>query len=73
MFNEIELLEEITEDNVFLRRYPTMKSYVKALRELGAIGDRPERIGEIGVFDFYANHIEPEDVIAIQETYEENE
>lgn len=68
MFNEIELLAEITEDNLFLRRYPTMKSYVKALRALGVIGDRPT-LADYGIFDFYANHIEPEDVAEIKEVY----
>lgn len=66
--NEIDLLAEITEDNIFLRRYPTMKSYVKALRSLGVIGDRPED-SDPCVFDFYANHIDPEDVAVIWETY----
>jgi hypothetical protein len=71
MFNEIELLAEITEDNLFLRRYPTMKSYVKALRELGVVGDRPT-LADYGIFDFYANHIDPEDVAMIKDTYTDN-
>ena len=68
LMTEIELLEELTEDNLFLRRYPTLRSYVKALAE--ALGSTEANCFD--AYELYAAHIEPEELVTIWETYSEN-
>lgn len=66
---EIELLEELTEDNLFLRRYPTLRSYVKALAE--ALGSTEANCFD--AYELYAAHIEPEELVTIWEVYSDGE
>ena len=67
--NELDILEAIADDNPFLQRYPTMDSYLGALlRELGMDGADAHTL-----YELYANHIEPEDVVNIWEIYDGEE
>lgn len=71
---EIELLEELTEDNLFLRRYPTLRSYVKALTEaLGSAGAGSAGADYLDAYELYAAHIEPEELVTIWEVYSDEE
>jgi hypothetical protein len=65
---EIELLEELTEDNLFLRRYPTLRSYIKALSD--SLGDNADCFDMHMAYDSYAAHIDPEDITTIWEVYD---
>lgn len=65
--NELDILEAIADDDPFLQRYPTMDAYLAALlRELGMNNADAHTL-----YELYANHIDPEDVVNIWGIYEE--
>jgi len=65
--NELDILEAIADDDPFLQRYPTMDAYLAALlRELGMNNADAHTL-----YELYANHIDPEDVVDIWGIYEE--
>lgn len=63
---ELEVLEALADDDPFLQRYPTMDAYLAALlRELGM-----DNADAHTLYELYANHIDPEDVVNIWEIYD---
>ena len=66
---EVELLEALSEDDPWLKRYPTIDKYLTdILYELGMDGADSNTL-----YNLYANRIEPEDVVQIWDIYDEEE
>lgn len=61
----IEILEDLIDDDLFIRTYPSFYRYLDEWDELEGAWDVPEEV----VFEFYAEKIEPQEGLEIWGTY----
>jgi hypothetical protein len=66
--NQLDVLEELIDDDPFIRFYPSFARYVQAWDEMG--GERASKVPEDVVFDFYAEKLTPEEALHIWHTYD---
>lgn len=67
---EIDILEELMDDDPFIRAYPSFKKYVQEWDERGGVDalEAPEQI----VFEFYAEKTPIDEALTIWYTYSED-
>ena len=61
----LEILEDLIDDDPFIRAYPSFYRYLDEWDELEGAWDVPEEV----VFEFYAEKIEPQEGLEIWGTY----
>jgi hypothetical protein len=64
----VAVLEDLMDDDPFIRLYPTFKAYIRAWDEMG--GEAATRVSENFVFEFYAEKVLPEDALHTWYTYD---
>lgn len=62
----LEILEDLMDDDPFIRTYPSFSRYLDEWDELEGALDVPEQI----VFEFYAEKLEPKEGLEIWHTYQ---
>ena len=66
--NAIMVLEDLIDEDPFIRSYPSFSSYLRAWDEMG--GDAAVVVSENVVFEFYAEKVLPEDALHTWYTYD---
>jgi hypothetical protein len=66
--NAILVLEDLMDEDPFIRSYPSFASYLRAWDEMG--GEAAEAVSESVVFEFYAEKVRPEDALHTWYTYD---
>jgi len=64
---EVEILEELTDTDPFIRSYPTFAKYLSQWQSAG--GEDAETVSTDVVFEFYAEKLEVEEALHIWFTY----
>ena len=68
MINALDILEELIDDDPFIRAYPNFAKYVQVWDEMG--GAQASQVPENVIFDFYAEKLTPEEGLHIWHTYD---
>jgi hypothetical protein len=66
--NPLEVLEDLIDDDPFIRAYPSFGRYVQAWDEVG--GSEASKVPEEVVFEFYAEKLPVEDALQLWYTYD---
>ena len=66
--NVLEILEDLIDDDPFIRRYPHFEAYLTEWEEMGGMGatNLPVQL----IFDFYAEKVMVEDALHTWYTYD---
>lgn len=65
--NLSEIIEDLMDDDPFIRSYPSFKHYLRAWDEMG--GEAAQNVPHELVFEFYADRLEPSAALHIWFTY----
>ena len=68
--NELDVLEELIDDDPFIRAYPSFRTYLREWSEVACKGsnETPAQI----IFEFYAEKTPIPEALSIWEAYEEH-
>jgi hypothetical protein len=66
--NPLEVLEDLIDDDPFIRSYPFFKKYMRDWDELG--GESACKVPEEIIFEFYAEKLPVEEALQLWYTYD---
>ena len=66
--NALDVLEDLIDDDLFIRQYPTFDAYIRAWDDMG--GEGANKVPESLVFEFYAEKVPPEEGLHTWYTYD---
>ena len=66
--NALDVLEDLIDDDLFIRQYPNFESYIRAWDDMG--GDGANKVPEALIFEFYAEKVSPEEALHTWYTYD---
>ena len=64
---QLDILEDLIDDDPFIRLYPSFNAYIRAWDDMG--GTEAWVVPENVVFEFYAEKVTPEDALHTWNTY----
>lgn len=67
MTNALEILEDLIDDDPFIRRYPSFEAYIRVWDEEGGRG--VHTVPEAVIYEFYAEKLTPEESVHLWLTY----
>ena len=68
--SELDVLEELIDDDLFIRMYPSLKKYLDDWDEMG--GPEAQEVPEQIVFEFYAEKLPIDQALSIWFTYRDD-